>query len=108
MKFVVDAPLPPALARWLRSKGHDAQAVRDLNLRDSADGLIWDHAARNGCVIVAKDEDFANLALQGDGPPVLWVRIGNSINPVLFARFEAAWPQILALLDSGARIVELR
>jgi predicted nuclease of predicted toxin-antitoxin system len=67
-----------------------------------------DYAERNGCVIVTKDEDFPNLALNRPGPAVLWVRIGNTVNPVLFARFEAEWPQILALLESGARIVGLR
>lgn len=48
MKFLVDAPLPPALARWLREAGHDAQAVREVNLRDAEDDEIWHHALNCG------------------------------------------------------------
>jgi len=108
MKFIVDAPLPPALADWLRAKGHEAFAVRELGLRDANDRSIWDRAAQDRCIIVTKDRDFANLALQGDGPAILWVRVGNSINPILFARFELAWPQTVSRLESGQRVVELR
>jgi predicted nuclease of predicted toxin-antitoxin system len=35
MRFLVDAQLPPALARWLGERGHSATAVRDAGLRDS-------------------------------------------------------------------------
>ncbi len=30
MKFLVDAQLPPALARWLAEAGFEAQAVREI------------------------------------------------------------------------------
>jgi predicted nuclease of predicted toxin-antitoxin system len=30
MRFLVDAQLPPALAQWLASHGHDAMHVTDL------------------------------------------------------------------------------
>ena len=40
MKFLVDAQLPPALARWLREQGYDAQHVEDLGLRDAEDRVI--------------------------------------------------------------------
>ncbi|WP_196502044.1 DUF5615 family PIN-like protein [Aestuariivirga litoralis] len=32
MRFLVDALLPPALARWLAEQGHDALHVNDRNL----------------------------------------------------------------------------
>jgi predicted nuclease of predicted toxin-antitoxin system len=32
MRFLVDAQLPPALARWLAEKGHDARHVADVGL----------------------------------------------------------------------------
>jgi len=31
MRFLVDAQLPPALAQWLKERGHDATAARDKN-----------------------------------------------------------------------------
>ena len=59
MKFLVDAQLPPALAHWLREAGHEAQAVRDIGLRDASDTIIWHHARATRAIIVTKDEDFA-------------------------------------------------
>lgn len=58
MRFLVDAQLPPALARWLIEKGHEAQHVGDTGLQAASDGAIWDYAAREGAVIVTKDEDL--------------------------------------------------
>jgi predicted nuclease of predicted toxin-antitoxin system len=33
MRFLVDAQLPPALARWLAAQGHEAAHVGDLGLQ---------------------------------------------------------------------------
>lgn len=59
MKFLIDAQLPPALARWLVEAGCEAQAVREIGLRMAEDNAIWRHAESGDCVIVTKDEDFA-------------------------------------------------
>ncbi len=40
MKFLADAQLPPALARWLVEAGCEAQAVREIGLREADDGAI--------------------------------------------------------------------
>jgi|ERR1700741_1522349 len=108
MRFLVDAQLPPALADWLRRKGHEATAVRDVGLRDATDAAIWERAVKDGATIVTKDEDFASLAAMGDGPRLLWVRTGNLVNRLLLARFEAAWTEIETYFAAGARLVELR
>jgi predicted nuclease of predicted toxin-antitoxin system len=71
MRFLVDAQLPPALAAWLRRKGHEAQTVKDIDLRDADDTSIWSFAAATGAIIVTKDEDFALLATTADTPSVL-------------------------------------
>ncbi|HEY5046899.1 MAG TPA: DUF5615 family PIN-like protein [Rhizomicrobium sp.] len=63
MKFVVDAQLPPALAAWLRDKGHDAVAVREIGLREADDRDIRSHARAEHAIVVTKDEDFAQLVL---------------------------------------------
>ena len=47
MKFVVDAQLPPALARLLREAGCDAFAVREIGLREASDAEIWRYAVRD-------------------------------------------------------------
>lgn len=108
MKFVIDAQLPPALAEWLRTNGHEAIPVREVGLRDADDSQIWLFAEKNGATIVTKDEDFAIRAAARPGPPILWVRTGNVVNRLLLARFEAVWTQVMAHFDAGARVVELR
>jgi len=66
---LVDAQLPPALARWLREAGHEAEHVEDLGLREANDAAIWARALQSGAMIVAKDEDFAmRSVLTAAGP----------------------------------------
>ena len=44
--------------RFIRSTGHECEHVADVGLRDADDSPIWRHADVQGCVIIAKDEDF--------------------------------------------------
>jgi predicted nuclease of predicted toxin-antitoxin system len=48
VKFLVDAQLPPALARWLGEAGYEAAHVEDVGLRDAEDSAIWAHALESG------------------------------------------------------------
>jgi predicted nuclease of predicted toxin-antitoxin system len=108
VKFLLDAQLPPALARWLREQGHDAQPVREAGLREAEDGAIWEHARRTGAVIVTKDEDFAARAQQQPaGPVIVWLRLGNSSNAALQAWLEPRLPGVVQLLEQGSRVVEV-
>jgi predicted nuclease of predicted toxin-antitoxin system len=109
VRFLVDAQLRPALAAWLRSRGHDAVAVREVGLRDADDLAIWTRAGEEDFIIVTKDEDFALLAgTDVRGPRVLWVRCGNLVNRLLLARFDLTWPDIERHLAGDVRVVELR
>ena len=79
MRFLIDAQLPPALARLLASHGHAAEHVADISLRDADDSPIWRYALENGAILVTKDEDFPHRLRQGGAAPVvLWLRIGNT------------------------------
>ena len=95
MRFLVDAQLPPALARFLEAQGHEAKAARETGLREADDSTIWTFARAGGWIVVTKDEDFAERALHTvPGPQVLWLRIGNSTNRVHFSWLE---PLLLVL-----------
>ena len=108
MKFLVDAQLPPALARWLREAGHEASHVEDVGLRDSADSAIWAHALRESAAIVTKDEDFALRSTQAAQVPVIvWLRVGNTTNRVLQGWFMPRLPGLVALVTQGSRLVEV-
>ncbi|MGH8017427.1 MAG: DUF5615 family PIN-like protein [Opitutaceae bacterium] len=82
MKFLIDAQLPPALARWLREAGHETEHVEGVGLREADDTAIWAHALQSGAVIMTKDEDFAvRSTRETPAPVIVWLRVGNSTNP---------------------------
>jgi predicted nuclease of predicted toxin-antitoxin system len=108
VRFLVDAQLPPGLARWIEAQGYEAKAVREVGLREAADSVIWEYAEQGGWVVVTKDDDFANRAMgQGLGPSVVWLRIGNCINRVLLAWLASLFPEVLSELAAGQRLVEV-
>jgi len=108
MRFLIDAQLPPALARWLSTQGHRADHVFDLGLGGASDEVIWDHAFESAQVIVSKDDDFAiRRTLVDAGPPIVWVRFGNASRTETIARFERVLPAVLEALDQGEVLVEM-
>ena len=109
MRFLVDAQLPPALARVLADHGFDAKHVADLGLRDSDDSAIWRYALQDQAVIITKDEDFPRRVQQSATAPVIvWLRIGNTSRRALLQWFEPLIPELVQLLNRGERLVEVR
>ncbi|MEW6416402.1 MAG: DUF5615 family PIN-like protein [Pseudomonadota bacterium] len=47
-RFLIDAQLPPALARKLAAMGHEATHLLDVGLLESSDGAIRDYAMGQG------------------------------------------------------------
>ena len=108
MRFLVDAQLPPALARWLADRGHDAEHVIDHRLETTDDRVIWDFAQAQDAVIVTKDEDFAvRRSLAQSGPRIVWIRRGNTSRRDLLVWFDALFPDVLDALNRGEIIVEI-
>lgn len=107
-RFLVDAQLPPVLARKIAAMGHEAAHVLDVGLLESSDSQIWDYAIKHGAIILTKDEDFAIRASVSKTPPsIVWIRIGNCPNARLLAWFEAELPSVIAALGSGTCLVEI-
>ncbi|MCC7353080.1 MAG: DUF5615 family PIN-like protein [Anaerolineae bacterium] len=79
MKLLVDMPLSPALAPWLRAQGHDAVHATEIGLARAQDSDILDYAQRGGYTVVTADLDFPHiLALTHAGEPsVILFRGGN-------------------------------
>lgn len=108
MKFIVDAQLPPATVRWLRERGHEAHAARELGLREAEDTAIWAHALQTSAAILTKDEDFAERAQRTPhGPVVIWLRVGNCSNHALRAWLEPRLSGIEQLVVQGSRLIEV-
>jgi predicted nuclease of predicted toxin-antitoxin system len=108
MRFLVDAQLPPALARRLTEFGHTAEHVFDIGMHEAKDRMIWKKALETGAVIISKDEDFVQLALAGAGPPFVWLRLGNLSRVALLDRIGETISQIVTAIEVGERIVEIR
>jgi predicted nuclease of predicted toxin-antitoxin system len=108
MRFLIDAQLPPALARLLTERGHEAEHVADRQMAAASDRQIWDYALAADAVIVTKDEDFAQRrALGENGPRVVWVRIRNTRRRELLVWFSSILPAVLAALERGETLIEL-
>jgi predicted nuclease of predicted toxin-antitoxin system len=108
LRFLIDANLPPVLAKQLVTLGHEAEHVFRLGLKGAQDQGIWAHAKTTTSVIVTRDDDFViRRILEGGGPSVVWVRMGNVRRATLLPKFEAALPQIVQALSNGDAVVEL-
>jgi predicted nuclease of predicted toxin-antitoxin system len=113
MRFVVDAQLPPALARFLKDQGHTAEHVLYLGLNEAEDSAIWDYALRHDAVVITKDEDFSiRIAMQKKGPvepspAIVWLRVGNTSNRALLDWFAPLLPDIERALLAGERLIEV-
>lgn len=109
MRLLVDAQLPPALARWFGERGLAATPVREVGLRDSDDGSIWNFATAGDWTVVTKDDDFvARCVGNVAAPSVVWLRIGNCTNRVLFTWLDPLLPEILDRLKRGEKLIEVR
>lgn len=62
MRIWLDAQLPPGLCSWLEKEFDvQAEAVRDLGLRDAKDSEIFAAARERGAVVMSEDAELANL-----------------------------------------------
>jgi predicted nuclease of predicted toxin-antitoxin system len=57
MKFLVDECTGPAVAKWLRTQGHDVLSAYD-RLRGASDEDILARAFRENRVLITNDKDF--------------------------------------------------
>jgi predicted nuclease of predicted toxin-antitoxin system len=81
MRFLLDMNLPPAMAEWLRSEGHDAVHIRDLGLADLPHREVFARAAEDGRIVVTFDLDFGKIVglvgATGSGVVLLRLRLAR-------------------------------
>jgi predicted nuclease of predicted toxin-antitoxin system len=108
-KFLIDAQLPPALARFLAAKTGTAIHVADLGAKEAADSWIWEKALSEGWVLLTKDEDFPmRAALAKDAPVIVWIRFGNTSRRELLRRIEPMVDLWIERIGEGERLLEVR
>ena len=94
---MIDAQLPPALAR-----GYPAEHVFDISLVHASDETIWNHAVASGAILITKDEDFVTRGKYlRDAVPVVWLRLGNTSRKALLERFLPLLPTVMSLIAGG-------
>ena len=108
MKCLIDNQLPPALARFLTSRGIESLHVTEVRLAEAGDRDIWNYVLQHGYVLVTKDDDFLNISSQSAGGQLAWVRLGNCRTPELLRAFDRVWSAVEACLNKGDRVVEIR
>ena len=109
MRFVIDAQLPPALARFLtENMREDAVHVLDVGLLNASDTAIWAYALEHERVIITKDEDFQiRASVSKIHPQIIWVRVGNCSKQNLLLIFERHWTKIISEVSRGTPLVEI-
>lgn len=108
MRFLIDAQLPPGLARWLTAEGYPSDHVNDLGIGPATDSRIEAEARRLGAVIWSKDVDFAERARVKPGLQVVWLRLGNTTNAALRAQLAPRLETVAAALAAGETLIEIR
>ena len=106
----LDAHLSPRVARWIQeSLGHDAQALRDIGLRDADDEEIFDRAQKDDVIIISKDKDFVDLVGRlGPPPAVIWLRCGNTSEAALKQILSNHLNEALDFIANGDPLVEIQ
>jgi predicted nuclease of predicted toxin-antitoxin system len=109
LRFLVDAQLPPGLARRLSSAGHDAVHLYEILPPETKDVDVAGEANRRGAILVSKDEDFVDLSRRGIlTAPLLWLRLGNMTTAGLWQKLAPLLPEVESAFAAGDRIVEIR
>lgn len=90
MNFLIDQPVSPMLAAWLREQGHDAVHARERGLSSATDTELFALAVTESRIVVTADLDFARIiTLSGrDGPGLILFRAGNVTDAQMLALLE--------------------
>lgn len=82
--------------------------VNAVGLGVSSDEEIGAYAKTTGAVIVSKDGDFAGLSRRGyPDVQVIWIRLGNTRNAVLWDVLALHLSEIEVALASGEQLIEI-
>lgn len=106
MRFLVDMPLSPRIALWLRQRRHDAIHRREERLERLADIDVFRKAIRESRIFVTRDLDFSEIvALSGHAnASVVILRLFNPTHDRVVVGLARVIDECAASLAEGAVI----
>jgi uncharacterized protein with PIN domain len=107
-RLLVDENLSPKIAAFLRERGYDAAAVRDVGLRGRPDTEIHSWAARHGRIVLTTDLDFGRTFLLRPGRAagvIVLRRFPRRLGPLMEALDQALQAGLLAIPSLHAALV---
>ena len=107
MRFLLDMNLPPVMADWLRSEGHDAVHICEIGLADLPDREVFARAAADRRIVVTFDLDFGEIVglAAAAGTTVILLRLRLARRDHLRRRLQAAIAAVAEALEAGATVV---
>jgi predicted nuclease of predicted toxin-antitoxin system len=107
VKFLIDNALSLRLADLLRAAGHDTRHVRDRQMQQAADPIIFRWAVEEDRVPVSADTDFGTLLAfhRAAKPSVILFRREWHHPQQQAEAIIANLPQLQTLLDQGAVVI---
>jgi predicted nuclease of predicted toxin-antitoxin system len=104
--FLVDMPLSPGLAAWLREQGYDAVHANELGLSHASDIDILARGKQEGRTIVTADLDYPRLLALTEAtvPGLIIFRDGDWSDADVIARMRELL-QTLPAADIAQSIV---
>ena len=96
MKFLVDMPLSPNLARWLQTQGHDAVHASAIRLHRADDSAIIARANAERRTVITADLDYPRLLATAGatGPSLILFRGGDWADAEVLARLAAVFAMV--------------
>ncbi len=78
MKLLLDQNISSKIVGILQSDFQGSAHVKEFNLTQRSDTIIWEFAKQNNFVIVTRDADFFEIGLvQGYPPKIIWIQTDN-------------------------------
>jgi predicted nuclease of predicted toxin-antitoxin system len=107
MRFLIDAQLPPGLCAWFAERGCTAEHVAEVLGGQTPDSQVVHYAELHGPILVSKDDDFVTR-FPDRSYRLIWLRCGNITNRALAVWLDNRWAAILAKLEAGENLIEVR